>query len=245
MMVNTVYEMWLESTGYFDALAILSEGPLHPDRIQSNSKLASTLEWKGIRTLDIGGGTGWSHRFFKSLGAAIYSVEPNEWMRYVATQGGVDNKEIFPISSNELTSDWFGQNGEFDRLLLQGVIGFLPGGLQTVQRIFKDGGFSSLVIVDWVGKAEGCAGAKILSEICTSDLTRLVENIGLTHMKLEVSTYVDNRSLLTIEDLWQRTLKIFPEGFEIGRKSCIAEKWKRSLDIAGPIEKRYATLISY
>lgn len=241
---NSLYRQWLASDDYFDALAVLSTGVLHPGRGMANDLLAEMLDWRGVRVLDVGAGTGWSHRYFSHLGAEYHSVEPNAYMRRTAVSAGVPELEITAAAAEELDGRWQARNGPFDRLMVQGVIGFLDDGLRSLQPLVQSGDIREIVFVDWVGDIENAAGAPVKATYNLAEIVGFCEALGFGYLDVQTFAYQDVRTQIAEETLFERVCAQFVEAQEIDQRDEVGAKFRQFLHHEGLAAKRYVVLVA-
>ena len=188
-MRNSHLEDWLDDSSYFSALAVLSQGPLHPGGMVPNGLLASRLNWSDVQVLDLGAGTGLSHRFYTALGAHVVSVEPNAWMRRAAVKAGVAPSEIHAIAAEDISGSWLNERFDNARLVVQGVTGFLPNGLDTLIPILAHSSISEVVLVEWVCARTNYGSAPVRNAYCATDYLAAVEQAGFRSLSLETFSY--------------------------------------------------------
>jgi hypothetical protein len=226
---NSRYLEWVQSNEYFDTLAVYSNGPLHPGRGRANYLLAELLDWDHKKVLDIGGGTGWSHRFFAGLGSIYTTIEPNHWMREAAIREGVPEREIVACSAEEITADWLESQGPFDRLLVQGSVGFLRDGLNSIQRVINFGEFREIVFVDWFGPPIASARAPVRHFYDPSNFVSFLEQNGFKDIYLQTFRYRGVPLQKSTAELTGYIKSFFPESEELGMIHEAASKYERDL----------------
>jgi hypothetical protein len=223
---NSLYSEWLESKDYFDSLAVLSDGPLHPGRFAANTLLAQRLSWESLTILDVGAGSGWSQKFFSSLGARVVALEPNKFMRHIAMRNGVDPSMIIPAGLEEFSESQNTIEEKFDRILIQGVLGFIKGDpFALLARLMRISSASELVLVDWVGPAKDFAGAPVHQTYSASTILKRFEDQGIHFDFAELFDYKDTRQDRSDNQLFSKIKFAFPEAEEIGFSEIIREKF--------------------
>jgi hypothetical protein len=242
-MKNSRYEEWLASSGYFDAIAVLANGPLHPGRAKPNTILANLLPWNGVRVLDVGGGTGWSHKFFASLGADIRTIEPNEWMRQRALLNGISPTKLSPSTVEEFGASSSSYVLDIDRVLVQGVTGFLEGGLNSLAPLFHNPGVRQFVFVEWIGPMIGQGTAPVLHTYSVSDYVRTATEAGFGDLWLQTYSYVDSCQLLSTSRVEKLLRERFPEADELGGIDAAIDKYMRHMTRT-PSLKRYMIFVA-
>jgi hypothetical protein len=240
-MNNSFLDEWLNDDGYFDALAILSMGTLHPGRWRPNTILASRLDWADCEVLEIGAGNGLSHRFFSSLGATVTSVEPNKWMRYAAVHDGTPPSRILALPAESLDSEWLSGRCSKARVLVQGVTAFLSQGLHTLKPILEHPGVREVVFVEWFGASEEFGSAPLCGTHEISDYIRSIETAGFKSMWLETAHYISDGSGIPHSSLKERIEHYFPEATEIAWRDRLARKLS-VIKRAGDRQKDYFML---
>lgn len=223
-MKNNLLDTWLADAGYFDALAILSDGTLHPGKCRPNTILASRLDWAGCEVLEIGGGTGLSHRFFNSLGATVTAVEPNRWMRFASLRNGTPRDQVLPLTAEALTREWLTEHCTKARLLVQGTTGFLDDGLRSLSPILHHAAIREVVFVEWFGQADVFGAAPITVPHPLSDYVAAVEMAGFRRLWLETDRYTSTGADVPEATAIAQVEFYFPEAKEIIWRDRISQK---------------------
>ena len=242
MTRNSLLDAWIEDPDYFSAMAVLSSGPLHPGGMIPNGVLAQRLDWNDRTVLDVGAGTGVSHRFFEALGAKVISAEPNEWMRRAAVRGGVDPRNVVNLAAADITPTWLSKNVSAARLLVQGVTGFLPQGLGSLAPIMQHDTIEEVVFVEWVGSDVSSGGAPVQHSYHCSEIVAAVEEAGFKSIWLETLNYRSPSNSMEALDAERCVEWHFPESAEVAWKHALPRKLE-GVCIRGDVEKDYVILV--
>ncbi|MGO4405237.1 hypothetical protein AB4Z10_13375 [Bosea sp. RAF48] len=243
-MRNNYLDDWLDDADYFSNLAVLSNGPLHPGGLAPNKLLASRLDWNNVCVLDLGAGTGLSHRFFTALGARVQSVEPNTWMRRAAVRAGVDPNKIFACSAEEISASWLKSTLDDARLVIQGVTGFLSKGLETLAPIMAHPSIAEVVMVEWIGSQVDYGQAPVRHSYNAADYVAAAEQAGFGNLWLETFRYAAPDNGLCEVEAEGRIQQHFPEAREVSWSGALPLKLS-SIRLSAATTKDYIVLIAH
>lgn len=205
-----------------------------------NQLLASRLKWTGVEVLEIGAGTGVSHKFFSALGARVTSVEPNRWMRHAALQAGVKSSNYYELAAEDLTADWLEAHVDATRLLVQGVVGFMKDGLGTLEPILKHQCVTEVVLVDWVG-ATAQGPAPVRHSYRAADYVAAAEAAGFAHIQLETLEYAAPDNRIEVPEAMRRVRRIFHEVMDNNDEERLRQKIE-AIQLTGSERKKYMIL---
>lgn len=215
-MNNSPYLKWSESKSYFDHLAVLSDGPLHPNAAIVNTDLASKLVWNDVSVLDIGSGTGWSQRFFTSLGAKYFGLEPNATMREIAINNGVPENKIICGHAHEVNDVLLSLPSNIERLIVQSVTGFLNNGLDDLSPYITSLNINEVVLVDWVdGPWVEAEEIPVVNSYRLSQYVEWFEKHGLAEIDAETHRCTTVLSKPPKNIIHNKIARVFPEAVDI------------------------------
>lgn len=229
MKANSGYEDFLASEDYFDTLAVFSDGPLHPGAAGANDWLFGGTDLSGLRLLEVGLGTGWTHRYLSLMGAYIVSIEPNGLMRQRSLEVGVQHSQILPERAENLTEAEILQNGPFDGMVVQAVTGFLDGGLDIIERLFRFSEARRLWLAEWYGAALGAGRAPLRANVDLGDYVASAARLGLSDLRLRLGE--DLAKLEEPRRAERQLQSAFPEAPDFGGQCAALAKLSRDFDI--------------
>lgn len=211
-MKNSDLDDWLCDSSYFSALSVLSEGPLHPFASIANSEVIKALP-EGTRILEIGMGSGWTHRFFRDNGFSVVSVEPNKFMRRAAIRNGVEERSVIPFSINSMSlRDDF---DSCDFIVAQAVFGFVEDGPSVLDQLLSAKKRLGVHIVDWHPDSKyGAPDSVRVSVHNLSEYIYVLEKHEFSTMHVYSGEYVSGGPPCTFEIGMERVLMNFPEAGE-------------------------------
>ncbi|WP_297341492.1 methyltransferase domain-containing protein [Pseudophaeobacter sp.] len=229
MNANSVYQSFLVSKDYFDSLAVFSDGPLHPGAAGANDWLFGGSDLTGLRLLEIGLGTGWTHRYLSMLGADVVSIEPNNLMRQRSLEAGVQKSRVLSMRAEDLTEAEVAQSGPFDGLVVQAVTGFLDGGLGMIERLFRLSGARRLWLAEWYGAALGKGSAPLRAHVDLGEFVTSAADLGLMDLRLHLGQ--DPAKPATLSRAEHQLQAVFPEASEFGGQTEALAKIHRDFDL--------------
>ncbi|MEY8843410.1 class I SAM-dependent methyltransferase [Cribrihabitans sp. XS_ASV171] len=230
-MTNSKLTQWLEDDDYFSKLAVFSLGPLHPFAAKANESLVELAQAKGGGVLEVGMGTGWTHRYLSSNHISVFSIEKNGFMVDAALRNGADPNRI----AHQSIEDWVSEasNQSFGTVCFQAVLGFTQRPLEILNLCLEKSGAQAVHIVDWHPESKRDLSAHIRPS-ALSEILSVLENHGLTFVHVETRDYVSHSEELSMREAVERVLVHFPEAREWNCDERIVERARDLVDTGIP-----------
>ncbi|WP_162183095.1 methyltransferase domain-containing protein [Pseudooceanicola atlanticus] len=218
---NSSYQRWLKDDDYFSALAVLSVGPLHPLAAHANDRLYDLAVDAEHGVLEVGMGSGWTHRFLSESGVHVTSVEKNEFMVEAAVRNGVDKNLIIHTA----VEDWLSSQSpsSFSLVCFQAVLAFLHDPVAVLTDCINLNGVRKVQIVDWYPETRTGKDLEIKS-LRLSTIIETLERAGFRSFQIISESYESRNTRIGAAEVSRRVVRYFPEAEAFGGWEVAGEK---------------------